>query len=153
MREDEAQNLYLTFELGREHFAVKINNVREVLEYETFTRVPRMPSDMKGVINIRGAVIPVISVAMRIGLAESSKTSDSRIVLLDIEYEGESLVLGMLSDRVNEVIDIQPGEVEPPPTLGNRVKEGFVEGVGKKGDRFILILNLKKLLLSQEQFT
>jgi len=151
VNEDEAQNLYLTFELGKEHFAVKISSVREVLEYESFTRVPRMPRDMKGIINIRGAVIPVINVALRIGLLESEKTKDSRIVLLDLNYEGESLVIGMLSDKVNEVIDIQPNEIEPPPTLGNRVKEGFVEGVGKKGEKFILILNIEKLFFSARQ--
>jgi purine-binding chemotaxis protein CheW len=110
-----------------------------------------MPQDMKGVINIRGAVIPVINVALKIGLSESVKTEDSRIVLLDLHYEGESLVIGMLSDKVNEVIDIQPDEIEPPPTLGNRVKEGFVDGVGKKGEKFILILNIEKLFFATQQ--
>jgi len=142
----ETEHMYLTFELGKEHFALDVKTVKEVLEYDSFTRVPRMPTEMKGVINIRGTVVPVIDFAQKMGLKPIEKTEHSRIILLEVHHEDELLVTGILADKVNEVIEIQQEEIEPPPSMGNTQSSLYVIGVGKRGSDFILLLDLQKVL-------
>lgn len=142
----ETEQMYLTFELGKEHFALDVKTVKEVLEYDSFTRVPRMPKEMKGVINIRGSVVPVIDFAQKMGLNPIGKSEHSRIILLEVEHEDELLVTGILADRVNEVVEIQQKDIAPPPSMGTIQESHYVIGVGKRGSDFILLLDLTKVL-------
>src|SRR5512144_2930071 len=106
---------YLTFRLGAEVFALDITQVREVLDYTPITRVPRMPAFMRGVINLRGAVVPVVDLRLKFGMTETERAVNTCIVIAEIELDGERTVIGALADSVREVIDLEPGQIEPAP--------------------------------------
>jgi purine-binding chemotaxis protein CheW len=141
---------YLTFQLGDEVFALDVSRVREILECTTITRVPRTPDYMRGVINLRGNVVPVVDMRLKLGLRETEKTVDTCIVVVEIGGEGESIVMGALVDSVQEVIEIEHDQIEPAPKIGIRLNTDFVAGMGKKDDRFVIILNMDKVLSSDK---
>src|SRR5512135_2772114 len=109
---------YLTFRLGEEVFALEISQVREVLDYTQITRVPRMPAFMRGVINLRGSVVPVVDLRLKFGMSETERTVSTCIVIAEVVLGGERTLLGALADSVQEVVDLEPGQIEPPPRLG-----------------------------------
>ena len=141
---------YLTFMLDQENFAVDVVGVREVLDYTTVTRVPRTPDFMKGVINLRGSVVPVVDMRLKFGLPEAEKTVDTCIIVLEVELEGEVTVIGAIADSVNEVFELESGEIEPPPRLGTRFETEFISGMGKHNDDFIIILDVDKVFSTHE---
>ncbi len=141
---------YLTFKLGEELFALDISNVREVLDYTTITRVPRMPDYMLGVINLRGNVVPVVDMRMKFALPQGDKTVNTCIVIVEVEVEGENLVLGALVDSVQEVFDLDSDHVEPPPKLGTRLNTDFIRGMGKRDEQFVIILEINKIFSIDE---
>jgi purine-binding chemotaxis protein CheW len=141
---------YLTFTLDQEDFAVDVTGVREVLDYTTVTRVPRTPVFMKGVINLRGSVVPVVDLRLKFGLPEREKTVDTCVIVLEIEMDGELMVIGAIADSVKEVFELDPGEIEPPPRLGTRFETEFISGMGKHNDNFIIILDVNKVFSGQE---
>lgn len=141
---------YLTFQLGDEVFALDVSRVREILEFTTITRVPKTPGYMKGVINLRGNVVPVVDMRLKLGLDETEKTVDTCIVVAEVSGEGENLVMGALVDSVQEVIEIEHDQIEPAPKIGIQLDTDFVAGMGKKDDRFVIILNMDKVLSSDE---
>jgi purine-binding chemotaxis protein CheW len=138
---------YLTFTLGDEHFAIGISKVREVLDYTTITRVPRMPEHLLGVINLRGNVVPVIDLRLKLDMSAIEKTVDTCIMIVDVEMAGKSVNVGMLADSVQEVIDIEPNQIKPPPQLGTRLNTDFIKGMGKRSDEgFLIILDIDRVL-------
>jgi purine-binding chemotaxis protein CheW len=141
---------FLTFVLDEEIYALDIHQVREVLDLTTITKVPRMPDFMRGVINLRGGVVPVVDLRLKFGLAVTEKTVDTCIIIIDINLDGESTLIGALADSVQEVIDLEKDQIKPPPKIGTRLKTEFIRGMGKKNDRFIIILDIDKVFTSQE---
>ena len=141
---------YLTFQLGEEVFALDVSHVREILEFTTVTKVPKTPDYMRGVINLRGSVVPVLDMRLKFGLTEIEKTVDTCIIVVEVTCEGETTVIGALVDSVQEVFELEHDQIEPAPKIGTQLKTGFVKGMGKKDDRFIIILDIDKVFSSEE---
>jgi purine-binding chemotaxis protein CheW len=150
MAEDIVASQFLTFTLDREQFAVDIQKVREVLEFSSVTKVPRTPGFMRGVINLRGSVVPVIDLRLRLGLSRTEATIDTCVVIIEVRARGETLVLGALADSVQEVIELERKCIEPPPRLGTRVDIDFIKGIGKRDEQFIMLLDIDKVLTDQD---
>ena len=142
--------LYMTFKLGDELFAIPVAQVREVLEITTITHVPGAPEYMRGLVNVRGKAIPVVDLRLRFGLPEGVETVNSRIVVMELDIEGETVILGGLADSVQEVIEIEPSQVQPAPRLGMRWKQEFIHGVSRRGDAFLILLDLQALFAGEE---
>jgi purine-binding chemotaxis protein CheW len=147
---DEAPAQYLTFTLGEEVFAMDIRTVREIIQYGPMTPVPLMPAFVRGVINLRGAVVPVIDLKARFGQAPAVVGKKSCIVIFDAVRQGERVELGLLVDAVSEVIDIPPSQIEPPPSFGTAVRRDFIRGMGKVASRFVILLEPDKALDVEE---
>jgi purine-binding chemotaxis protein CheW len=141
---------YITFKLGDELFAIGVNQVREVLEISRITHVPTAPRYMRGVVNVRGKAIPVVDLRLRFGLPRGTDTVNSRIVVLELELEGESVVLGGIADSVHEVIEIEPANIDPPPQIAMRWRSEFIRGMGRRGEEFIIILDVDAVFTSEE---
>ena len=137
---------YLTFALGEEDFAIAIGKVREVLDYTNVTKVPRAPEFLRGVINLRGSVVPVIDLRMSLNMGTADKAMDGCVVIVDVTVEGETIQMGALADAVQEVVDIESSQISPPPRLGTKVNTEFIQGMGKRGDSFLMILDIDKVL-------
>jgi len=141
---------YLTFMLGREVFAVSILRIKEIIEYGQLTVVPMMPEFIRGVINLRGAVVPVMDLLARFGQDSSALSKRTCVVILEIELEGETQDVGILVDAVNEVLEISGSEVEPAPRFGTNIRADFISGMGKVNGRFVIILDLNRVVSSGE---
>jgi purine-binding chemotaxis protein CheW len=141
---------YLTFTLGEELFAVEITKVREVLDYTKITKVPQTPEFMLGVINLRGNVVPVVDMRLKFGLDKNDRTVNTCIVIMEISMENERTVLGALVDAVQEVFELESGQIEPPPKIGTWLKTEFMLGMGKRDDQFIIILDIDKVFSYSE---
>ncbi len=141
---------YLSFKLNEEEFALDISRVREVLDYAKITKVPQTPEFMCGVINLRGSVVPVIDLKRRFGISDTLKTVDSRIIIGEVSLDGDATVLGVLADAVNEVMELEPGCIDPAPTIGTRMNTDFIRGMGKREEEFIMILDIDKVFSALE---
>lgn len=141
---------FLTYMLNDEIFALNITRVREVLDFTTVTRVPRTPDFMRGVINLRGSVVPVIDLRLTFGLPQTEKTLSTCVIITEVDVDGDAVVLGVLADSVQEVLELGPDSIEPPPRIGDRLRTAFLEGMGKNGDRFIMIMNIDKVFSAGE---
>lgn len=141
---------YLTFTLDSEVFAVNISKVREVLDFTTITKVPRTPEFMRGIINLRGSVVPVVDLRIKFGMSKTEKTVHTSIIIMDVALDGETTILGTLVDSVQEVLDLEPGQIEPAPRIGTRLRTEFIKGMGKRDGQFIIILNIDKVFSSDE---
>jgi purine-binding chemotaxis protein CheW len=141
---------YLTFMLGGEVFAIGILHIKEIIEYGQLTTVPMMPAFIRGVINLRGAVVPVVDLASRFGRKPSEVTRRSCIIILELEVEEETQVIGVVVDAVNEVLEIAGADIEPPPSFGTRIRSDFIAGMGKVQERFVILLNVNKVLSTEE---
>ncbi len=141
---------YLTCKLGEEVFAFDIAKVREVLDYPAITKVPRTPEFMPGVINLRGSVVPVVDLRLKFGMTKTEKTVNTCVIIIETTVDGETTVLGALADSVQEVIDLEPGFIEPAPQIGTRLRTEFIKGMGKQNDRFIIILDVDKVFSADE---
>lgn len=145
-----AASQYLTFTLGQELFAVDIHAVREIIEYGHLTSVPMMPPSILGVINLRGAVVPVIDLGLRFGGNATAIGPRTCIVILEITMGDGLQVIGMVVDAVNEVLDFNADQIEPPPSFGNRIRADFIRGMGKLGDRLVVLLDVGRVLSVDE---
>jgi purine-binding chemotaxis protein CheW len=143
---------FLTFMLGEEQYAVGILHIKEIIEYGSLATVPMMPACVRGVINLRGAVVPVMDLSARFGRAPSTIGKRSCIVIVETEAEeGESKqVLGMLVDAVNAVVEIAAADIEPAPSFGTRIRPDFIAGMGKHNGRFVILLEIGRVLSSEE---
>ena len=140
------QNQYLMFMLGRETFAIPILCIKEILEYSAPTDVPMMPAFVRGIVNLRGAVVPVIDLAQRFGRAAGAATKKSCIVIVETQVKEDPQVFGVVVDAVSEVLEIPGSDIEAPPTFGSTVRTDFIHGMGKVKDRFVVILNVDAAL-------
>jgi purine-binding chemotaxis protein CheW len=141
---------YLTFQLGDEVFCLDISQVREVLDFTNITKVPRTPDFMRGVINLRGGVVPVVDLRLKFGMAKTEKTRRTCIIIVEVNVDGENTVLGALADSVEEVIEMEPGQIEPAPRIGTRLNTNFIRGMGKHNDQFVIILDIDRVFSSDE---
>jgi purine-binding chemotaxis protein CheW len=143
-------NQYLTFTLDNEQYAIGVSKVREVLEHTKITKLPRTAEFMKGIINLRGAGVPVIDLRLKFGLPETAITKDTSIIVMEVDSLDGTVVVGALADAVHEVIEIDEGSVEPAPRFGTRLAAEFIKGVGKKDDLFIIILDIDRIFNAEE---
>jgi purine-binding chemotaxis protein CheW len=147
---DKDSTQYLSFFLGGEAYAIGILRVREILEYQAPTRVPQTPPSIRGVINLRGRVIPIVDLALKFGLPPTQATKWTCIIVVETTIGGETAVMGVLADSVNEVTDLPPTEIEAAPSFGTRVKVDYLRGMGRAGQRFILLLDIDRVLSAEE---
>ncbi len=141
---------YLTFKLGAEVFAVDIVQVREVLDYSAATRVPRAPDYIRGVINLRGSVVPVVDLKQKFGMGTTDQAVNTCVIITEVDADGEKTVLGMLADSVQEVLNLDPEDIAPLPGIGTNVKIEFIKGMGKRDGRFIMILDIDRIFSSAD---
>jgi purine-binding chemotaxis protein CheW len=137
---------YLTFMLGGEVFAIGILAIKEIIEYDSLTVVPMMPACIRGVINLRGAVVPVMDLSARFGRPATAVTKRTCIVIVEIETAGERHDVGVIVDAVNEVLEIPAGEIEPAPAFGAKIRTDYIRGMGKVGGKFVIILDTNQVL-------
>ena len=143
---DAVAQQYLTFTLGDEVFAMDIRTVREIIQHASMTVVPLMPRFVRGVINLRGAVVPVIDLQSRFGRGEAVLGKKTCIIVFDASREGEKMELGLMVDAVSEVIEIAPALIELPPQFGTSIQRDFIRGLGKVNNMFIVILDPERAL-------
>lgn len=143
---------YITFKLGDELFAINVAQVREVLELSQITRVPTAPDYMRGVVNVRGKAIPVVDLRLKFGLPTVADTVNSRIVVMELELDGETTVVGGIADSVHEVIELEPSQINPPPRIAMRWRTELIQGMGRRGEDFIILLDIKAVFSSNELF-
>jgi purine-binding chemotaxis protein CheW len=141
---------YLTFTLDQERFAVEIAKVREVLEFGGVTKVPRVPDFMRGVINLRGSVVPVVDLKRKFGMGATEATVSTCVVIAEVAVDGEATVLGALADSVQEVIELDPAQVEPAPRIGTRLRTEFIRGMGKRDEEFLILLDIDRVFSGEE---
>lgn len=137
----------LTFMLGGEAFAIGILSIKEIIEYHGLTTVPMMPACVRGVINLRGAVVPVVDLQARFGRASSPVTKRTCIVIVEVQAaDGDRQVIGVIVDVVNEVLEIAAGDIEPPPAFGTQIRTQFIAGMGKVRGKFVILLQVDEVL-------
>jgi purine-binding chemotaxis protein CheW len=143
---------YLTFLLGGEMFSIDILCIKEIIWYAGLTSVPMMPSCIRGVINLRGAVVPVMDLSTRFGKPSAPQSKSTCIVIIenDAAETGERLKMGVVVDAVQAVLEIPASEIEPPPDFGTRIRSDFIEGIGKVNGKFVILLNVKTVLSRSE---
>src|SRR5271157_404288 len=141
---------YLTFKLDEEVFALDVAKVREILDFTDITKVPQTPDFMRGVINLRGSVVPVVDMRLKFGMSRTEKTVNTCIVVVEVTAEGETTVLGALADSVQEVIELDPAQIEPAPRIGTKLNTDFIRGMGKHNEGFIMILDIDKVFSFDE---
>lgn len=150
MAEELEATQYLTFKLDEEVFALDVAKVREILEESSITKVPQTPDFMRGVINLRGSVVPVIDMRLKFSMSRTEKTVNTCIIVVEVQLEDELIVLGALADSVQEVIEMEPSQIEAAPHIGSRLNTDFIRGMGKHDNRFIMILDIDKVFSNTE---
>ena len=144
------QGQYLGLYIGEEEYAIGILRVREILQFESITRVPGMPASVRGVINVRGSVVPVVDLAIKFGLPETGITGRTCIVILDVALDGQSTVMGVMADSVSQVVELGKDDILAPPAFGTRAHVDYIVGMGRSGKKFILILDIDRVLSTEE---
>ncbi len=139
-------NQFLTFFSNEEVFGIRILQVKEIKEYAEVTAIPLMPEFVKGVINLRGNVVPIIDLPIRFGREKTLITKRTCIIILEVSHDSESLDIGILVDAVSEVIEIPKNMIEPTPSFGSKIRNDFIMGIGKLEQRFVILLDINKVL-------
>jgi purine-binding chemotaxis protein CheW len=143
-------NQYLTFKLSEEVYALDIGKVREVLDFTSVTKVPRTPEFMRGVINLRGSVVPVVDLKLKFGMPMTEKTVNTCVIITEVTTDGDTTVLGCLADSVQEVLELGQEQISAPPRIGTRLRTEFITGMGKRDDRFLIILDIDRVFSADE---
>ena len=146
----EQATQFLSFTLAGSDYGLPILKVREILSYEGSTPVPGTPASIRGVVNVRGAVVPVVDLAVKFGRAATDATKRTCVLVVDAVSGGEALTIGLLAAAVNEVVELAPGDVEPPPSFGTGVRVDYLLGLGKTPAGFVLLLDLDRVLCASE---
>jgi len=141
---------YLTFKLDKETFALDVATVREVLDFTAITKIPRTPEFMRGVINLRGSVVPVVDLRLAFGMSGTQKTVNTCIIVVEVRLDGETTIIGALADSVEEVIDLEPDQIQPAPRIGTSIKTDFIRGMGKRESQFQMILDIDKVFSAEQ---
>jgi purine-binding chemotaxis protein CheW len=144
------QTQYLTFQLAGEEYAIGILQVKEIIPYVTLTTVPQTPASIRGVINLRGSVVPVIDLALKLGLSPMPVSPRSCIVIVETKSAAGKLIMGVIADSVSQVIDLPAQEISPTPPFGTGVQIDFLRGIGRSGEKFVLVLDVDKALGSDD---
>lgn len=147
---ENGNHQYLSFTLDDEIFALEIDKVREVLDFTTATKVPQTPDFMSGVINLRGSVVPVIDLRIKFGMEQAGRETKTCIIISELCIDNEPTIIGALADSVQEVLEIYPDQIEPPPKIGMSLNEDFIKGIGKCDEKFILLLNIDAMFSAEE---
>jgi len=150
--EDNLENInsYLSFKLGNEYFATNIKSVLNVLELPNITAVPKSPAFMKGVINLRGMVLPIIDTRLKFGMEEVEYTKNTCILVLELLIENETISIGAIVDSAEEVFEIAKEEIKLPPSIGNKIREGFVSGIVNVNKEFVMVLDMNKIFSTED---
>lgn len=146
----EEAGQYLTFEVAQEGYAIDILEVREIIEMGRMTRVPMTPEHIRGVINLRGNVVPVVDLSARLGKTVSKLTKRSCIVLVEVTIGDDKQSLGMLVDEVKEILEIAPTDLQPPPSFGTDIRTDFIQAMGRVADEFMIMLDVNHVLSVDE---
>ena len=141
---------YVTLGVGEEVFAVEVTRVHEILDHVPVVRLPNAPAHVLGMIDVRRRAVPVVDLRVKLGLSPTVATQQSRILVLDVDVGGRTVVLGLLSDRVYEVTDLADHALEPPPDIGMRWRSDYIRGVGRRGQSFVIIFDLSRLFSEEE---
>lgn len=141
---------FITFRLGDETFAITVSQVREILDLSEITKVPTAPPYMRGVVNVRGKATPVVDLRLKFGLPLIADTLNTRIVVLELEIDGETAVVGGLADSVEDVITLEPAQIDPPPKIASRWRSEFISGMGRIGEQFVMILDINAVFAREE---
>lgn len=149
----ERKQQYLAFGLGGDAFAMEIGYVKEVLQYGELTEVPLMPPFIRGVINLRGAMVPVIDLSVRLGRALTQIARRSCVVILEVPRAEGSVVVGVIVENVSEVLELAASDIDPAPSFGRDLRSEFLSGVGKVGERFVILLDVRQVLSLDELST
>ena len=152
MNKEELEQItsYLTFKLGEEEFAAHVSRVLSIMEMTKITQVPKTPDYMKGVINLRGQVLPVIDTRIKFGMTPTEFTSNTCIVVMEVEVNEETVQVGAIVDSVQQVVEIEPDQIQPPPSIGSKFKSEFIYGMAKPEDHFIMLLDMDKVFSAEE---
>ena len=150
MAKIEQNTQYLTFELAEESYGIEVKSIREILEMQRITSVPRTAGYLLGVMNVRGRVVPVVDLRLKFGLIKAEETVDSAIIVLELTDNGTETLMGLLVDGVNEVLELGSESVEPAPRIGTTVDGRLLSGMGKQEDRFILLLNTEAVFSDED---
>ena len=141
---------YLTFRLRNDIFATDVSKVRDVLDLTTITAIPRTPEFMAGVINLRGSVVPVVDLRLCFEMSKTETTRNTCIVVVEVQLDGEATIIGALADSVEEVIDLEPEQIQPAPRIGLQIRTDFIRGMGKRDTQFIMILDIDRVFSADE---
>jgi len=150
IKEVAEQQQYLTFLLADEEYAISILRIKEIIGYDTVTSVPKTPAWIRGVINLRGNVVPVVDLAVRFGLAERPVTKTTCIIIVEWQMETQNTMMGVIADAVSQVMDIAASEIQPAPSFGTRVKVDYLHGMAEMGKKFALLLDIDKILSGED---
>ena len=134
----------------REEYALEIQHVREIIECERVTAIPSMPPVVRGVINLRGSVVPVVDLRLCFDMSKTESTRNTCIVVVEVLLDDEATVIGALADSVEEVIDLEPEQIQPAPRIGTQIRTDFIKGMGKRDTQFIMILDIDKVFSAEE---
>ncbi len=145
-------NSYLTFKIGEELFGANVSKILSILELTKITRIPRTPDFIRGVINLRGAVLPIIDIRLKFGLTQTEFTSNTCILVLEIDMDSVTVKIGALVDSVQEVLELEESDILPPPNMGTKYKSDFIEGMFKLENSFVVLLNMD-LIFSEDEIT
>ena len=141
---------YVTFHLGAELFGVAVSRAKEILSLVQVTKVPQTPDYLLGVINLRGQVVPVVDLRVKLGIPPGESTQDSCIIVMEVQMDGEPMTVGGLADSVREVLELRDDQIEPPPRMGTRLKTEFIAGMGKVDEEFLILLDIDRVFSSEE---
>lgn len=141
---------YVTFSLCKELFGVEVSRTREILSLTPVTKVPQTPEYLLGVINLRGQVVPVVDMCLKLGMTSGGDTEDTCIIVVEVQVDGETVIIGARADAVREVLEVRSDQIEPPPKLGSRLKTEFINGMGKIDEQFMILLNIDRIFNSVE---
>ena len=149
-KEAVEQQQYLTFLLAGEEYAISILQVKEIIDYDTVTTVPKTPKWIRGVINLRGSVVPVVDLGVKFGMEERAVTKTSCIVIIETQFEGQNATIGIVADAVSQVMDLAADDIRAVPEFGTRIKVDYLLGMAQLGKKFALLLNVDKVLSTDE---
>ncbi|MDC7125660.1 MAG: chemotaxis protein CheW [Spirochaetales bacterium] len=150
MQKESFSNQFVTFEVEKELYAIDVFKIREILEVPNITKVPGMPSRIRGIINIRGSVVPVLDLKMQFGEEQTKQTQDTAVIVTEISTDEDTFQIGIMVDAAKEVITLEKEEIEEPPRLGMFIDNKYLKGMGKLGDNFVIILNIDKILSEED---
>ena len=142
---------YLSFSMGGADYAVGILQVKEILQFESITRVPSVPASVRGVINLRGTVVPVVDLSVKFGQGETPVSKRTCVLVIEATLDGQPAVMGVLADGVTEVLELGQDDIEPPPPFGARVRVPYLTGMGKVGQGFVMLIDIDLILAAEEK--